>query len=116
MDENKLTQIAQLLNESRSHAAANPSHEVQLLQALKTRIGEEKHNSIDRVIHLYEQFEALRQVVNRLPQTTSKNTISAMCQHSDGVYEVDEHCLRNKTNPPNEIILLLLMLQTLNNH
>ncbi|NMA82941.1 MAG: hypothetical protein GX962_03645 [Epulopiscium sp.] len=90
----------------------NPTREVRLLEAAKPFVESTQHSKIDKWIdtmHAIRTVQSLRQDLQEywLPGAQSINAM----EHADGVYEIDEACMRGKVmgtgNSRGDMIMLL---------
>lgn len=90
----------------------NPSNEVKLLNALKPYIPSEKRGDIDNITEMLTFISTFENIRKEAGAALPKTAASAI--HEDGIYEVDEECLRQQhtelVEPPQNINAAQLML------
>jgi len=114
-------------NQSRKNFKQNPTKEMQLINALRHFMPPERHEKMDSIaemLTLLSTFESIQKEVNAvsLAQVEATETDSAI--HEDGIYEVDQNCLRKKSigqvqpvqefNAAQFILVMSLMQQSRN--
>ena len=123
MTSSLMASVAQMISESREHAEKHPPQEVLFMQAMQESIPENKRDVLQNAISLFKQFEAMKHLCAKFrhegtssisaQSTTNDKEVQGTCVHSDGVYEIDEQCVKSKSRPDNNLFLLLLMIQAL---
>jgi len=113
--EKYLTPISAAIKETYDIVEKNPSREVALIQSMRSLVGANNQLKIDEAINLLNQIEVLRIIAEQLDSAScSVNpTVNAACVHNDGVYEIDEQCVRRKANPNmNDIFIMMLLINS----
>jgi len=112
------------IRKNREYVEKNPSNMVQLVQTMSSLMGEEHRSAANEAINLLNQLETLKRVngqLNSCSETQAENDVQAHstncnCVHRDGVYEIDEQCLRRNSKPRhnmNNILLMMMMLKSI---
>ena len=90
----------------------NPGKEARLLSALKPFIGTGDHKALDDTINALHLMETLRGLSHHIPKPRpSALTTQELSMHPDGIYDIDERCMSNKTqNSLNPIFMMMFMM------
>jgi hypothetical protein len=105
--EKYLNPLNSAIKENHGFVEKNPSKEVRLLQAMRAFMPGDKQVSADKMIGMYNQIEAIQRMSGYI------NNTGTACVHSDGIYEIDENCVRRNSgsNMGGMIMMMLLLLQ-----
>jgi len=68
--------------------AKNPPREIQLLQAMKAFMPEERHPNVDRVIDMM----MLTRTIESMRSENNSRQLAQTSVHPDGVYDIDTKC------------------------
>jgi len=96
-----LERLNYAFNKCRKSSALNPSKELQLMNALRPFIPQERHDKIDNItemLTLISTFENIRNEAKEIntPPSYVEDSEPDPAIHEDGIYEVDERCLFKK--------------------
>lgn len=105
--------LATAIENENKNSRKHPSKEAKLLEAMRPFIPHYHHDRLNQAIDSICMMDTIKKLSSSMP----KPTISAMevgipqsSIHDDGIYNIDEKCLRNKHKPTIAPILLVLML------
>lgn len=97
--EKYINRVQSLVNQNKSRVETNPTKEIALLQALKPFIGTEMHWKIDKLTETMNSFRTIQLLNDKMqtaqPQRSEKKE-EKILKRSDGVYEIDEVCMKAK--------------------
>jgi len=113
-----INKFQNVIDEQKKIAEENSSKEIQLIKALKPFLSQSSQNSIDTMVELIYKINTAQNIkseINKVskkpqkPADTSSKTI-----HPDGIYEIDDTCLKNNSATVNsssvtELIFLLMI-------
>ena len=94
-----LARLEHAFNKCRKNTELNPTKELQLMRALKPFMPPERREKLDSItemLTLLSTFENIRDEANEISKPIAEATELDPAIHSDGIYEVDEHCLYEK--------------------
>ena len=108
LTEKYIAPIKKAIEKENARSRKNPNKEARLLAALKPFVAKEAHKKLDEVvdaIHLMETMRGLKEHLPKPKAVTAQNIPQPEdapkdpSVHPDGVYNIDEDCMKNKSNP-----------------
>jgi len=109
-----LTPLNNAIQETLDQVAKNPSREVRFIQSMRTFLGAQNQAQVDEAINLMNQFETMRRIIGQLGAggvDVNGHPLNGTCVHNDGVYEIDENCMRQKScNDTSNLFMVMLMM------
>ena len=108
-----LRELNEAILEKHEYSKAHPSKEIILLQASKPFLAKELQQRLDDLTDMITTLETFKNIGSEfLPPGASSEptqiTGEDLSIHSDGIYEVDSACLRNKKTASNGIAVMCL--------
>jgi len=98
--------------EKHDYSYNNPTKEVNLLNALKPFIVESKHTKLEQAIEMLTFMNTVSNIKSEVAPVLYSQNVSIQDEssfiHPDGIYEIDESCL--KTGSKNQILPLILLM------
>ena len=88
----------------------NPSSEIRLLEALKPFIPHTQHDKLTQTMNTLYTLETIKRLTTPVPKTINHNQIGIQSLSQDGVYEIDEKCMKMSEMPRISPIFLVLAL------
>ncbi|MCL2855238.1 MAG: hypothetical protein FWE21_06425 [Defluviitaleaceae bacterium] len=88
------TQMMKAIEQKSKHARKNPSKEARLLHALKPFINPTSHKTLEDTADMLHLMETMRAVTDNYIQSQDISI------QSDGIYDVDEDCMRGRNKKP----------------
>ena len=117
LSEKYISPIKKAMEKENNRSRKNPNKEAKLLSALKPFMPKENQRMLDNTINAIHMIETLRGMQNQLPRPQAA-TIQAQSSdadpsiHADGVYDMDEVCLKTPPSPMIPLFLVFLLSAT----
>ena len=99
-------------------AHRNPPREVQLMQAMKQFMPEDRREGMDKMAEMIMMMNTFQSIQNELSEYSRQTLDAAAVRgedsvHEDGVYDMDQACLLNKSERQTPIIPGIIFLMAL---
>jgi hypothetical protein len=111
LKEKYLTPLNAAIAEISSNVEKNPSKEVTLINAMRSFMPEGSRHTADKVTGMLNQITCLQRLAGQLGSMANSGVAGA-CVHSDGVYEIDEQCVRRRSSPNLNGLLMMMLLMS----
>jgi len=120
-----IDKIEAVVNENYNKVQKNPTKEIQLLNAIKPFLKETQHEQFNKFISSFTAVTAIQNIrsdirnhnVVSIQSVSTQEKIKDPSIKSDGIYDIDESCIKQKKAPYNPfshnttmVLFLLLVL------